>query len=60
MNIKTFINQQIAKLQSILEKSELASGEIIFNNSDCQVLSQSAVRFELFVTSELGSEQAEY
>ena len=60
MNIKTFINQQIAKLQSILDKSELASGEIIFKNSDCQVLSQSAVRFELFVTSELGSEQAEY
>ncbi len=60
MNIKTFINQQIAKLQSILDKTELALGEIIFNNSDCQVLSQSAVRFELIVNSEQGGEQAEY
>ena len=60
MNIKVFINQQITKLQSILDKAELAMGEIIFNNSDCQVLSQSAVRFELIVNSELGGEQAEY
>ena len=60
MNIKVFINQQITKLQSILDKSEIALGEIIFNNSDCQVLSQSAVRFELIVNSELGDEQAEF
>jgi SNF2 family DNA or RNA helicase len=43
-----------------LDKSELASGEIIFNNNDCQVLSQSAMRFELIVDSQHVGGQAEY
>lgn len=51
MELHDLINKQKGKLQSILAKTELALGEIIFNNNDCQVLSQSAVRFELFVDS---------
>jgi hypothetical protein len=60
MGIKTLINQQIEKLQMLLDKSELAHGEIIFNNNDCQVLSQSAVKFELIVDSRQVGGQAEY
>ncbi|NOU48331.1 MAG: DEAD/DEAH box helicase [Bacteroidales bacterium] len=60
MGIKKLINQQIEKLQTLLDKSELAFGEIIFNNNDCQVLSQSAVRFDLIVDSQQGEGQSEY
>ena len=60
MNIKELIQQQVEKLQNHLDRTELAFGEIIFNNNGCQVLSQSAVRFELFVDSEHGASQAEY
>ncbi len=60
MDIKLLIKTQIKKVQNLLEKTELAFGEIIFNNNDCQVLSQSAVKFELIVDSQHGGGQAEY
>jgi SNF2 family DNA or RNA helicase len=49
MELRKLVKKHKDKLQNMLTKSELAFGEIIFNNNDCQVLSQSAVRFELFV-----------
>ena len=60
MDIKLLINQQLTKLQNLTDKKELAFGEIIFNNNDCQVLSQSAVKFELIVNSQSGGRQGEY
>lgn len=51
MELQELVKNQKEKLQNILAKSELALGEIMFNNNDCQVLSQSAVRFELVVES---------
>lgn len=52
MELQELIKSQKEKLQTILFKAELSFGEIIFNNNDCQVLSQSAVRFELVVDSQ--------
>ncbi len=60
MNIKLLIKQQIEKLQNLLDKTERALGEIIFNNNGCQVLSQSAVRFELIVDTQSEEGQVEY
>ena len=60
MSIKLLIKQQIEKLQNLLDKTERSFGEIIFNNNGCQVLSQSAVRFELIVDTESEEGQVEY
>ncbi|MEI6060069.1 MAG: DEAD/DEAH box helicase [Bacteroidota bacterium] len=60
MDIKSVIRQQISKHQGQADRTELAFGEILFNNNACQVLSQSAVKFELMVDSQTGSGQAEY
>lgn len=60
MDIKLLIAQQIEKLQKLLDKTEHALGEIIFNNNNCQVLSQSAVRFELIVDTQTEEGQVEY
>ena len=60
MNIKLLIKQQIEKLQNLLDKTERSFGEIIFNNNGCQVLSQSAVRFELIVDTQSEEGQVEY
>ena len=59
MELQELVKKQKKKLQDILPKPELALGEIIFNNNDCQVLSQSAVRFELFVDSADSKSQIE-
>lgn len=60
MDIRLLVTQQIEKLQNLLDKAELAFGEIIFNNNGCQVLSQSAVKFELIVDTQSGEGQTEY
>ena len=59
MELQELIKNQKEKLQSLLDRKELALGEIIFNNNDCQVLSQSSVRFELLVDSTDGRLQKE-
>jgi len=51
MELQDLVKKQKKKLQDILPKPELALGEIVFNNNDCQVLSHSAARFELLVDS---------
>ena len=60
MDIKLLIRQQIEKLNHYLNQSERDFGEIIFNNNGCQVLSQSAVRFELMVDTQSEEGQVEY
>jgi SNF2 family DNA or RNA helicase len=60
MDLKSLIKQQKEKIRNLLDKTELALGEIIFNNNDCQVLSQSAVKFELIVNLLHGEGQMEY
>ncbi|MHC1777480.1 MAG: DEAD/DEAH box helicase [Lentimicrobium sp.] len=49
MEIREIIFNQIKKVREVLNKPELALGEILFNNNDCQILSQSSVSFELMV-----------
>nr|NQU91692.1 DEAD/DEAH box helicase [Bacteroidota bacterium] len=60
MSIKEIIKAQKEKLQQQLDKNELALGEIIFNNANCQILSQSAARFELIVSDNITSETTGY
>ena len=60
MQIKEIISAQIEKLKATLNPQELALGEIIFNNGRCQILAQSASRFELIVADEQENEIAEY
>lgn len=50
MEIREIIFNQIKKVREVLNKQELALGEILFNNNDCQILSQSSVSFELMVS----------
>jgi len=60
MEIKKIIQEQLKKLQASLEKSEIALGDSIFHNNECQVLTQSSVKFELMLDSQLGGGHAEY
>lgn len=59
MEIKALISRQIKKVLKQLDKTECAFGDIIFNNNSCQVLSQSAVRFELMVDTQSAEGQVE-
>ena len=52
MEIQSILLSQKEKLKELLDKQELAFGEILFNNSQCQVLSQSSTRYELIVNDE--------
>ena len=60
MKITEIIKAQIGRLQEQLSKNELALGEIIFNNGECQILSQSSIMFELIVSDEIGDTATEY
>ena len=60
MKIAEIIKTQIDNLRERLDKNELAFGEIIFNNGACQILSQSRVRYELIVSSEITDTATEY
>jgi ERCC4-related helicase len=60
MEFSALIATQKNKLNSLLSRNELALGEIIFNNGDCQILSQSKERFELIVYDVSLGEPLEY
>lgn len=59
MNIQQIIIAQKEKLKDQLNRHELALGEIIFNNGQCQILSQSPSRYELIITDEYRNDVAE-
>ena len=54
------ITKQKLKIKTLLSREELSLGEIIFNNGDCQILSQSKERFELIVYDSSLDEPIEY
>jgi SNF2 family DNA or RNA helicase len=56
VNIKSVKEKAIA----CLSPEELAYGEILFNNCDCQILSQSAVSIDFLVTVSGENEAVEY
>lgn len=60
MEIQSILLSQKEKLKKQLDKQELAFGEIMFNNGQCQVLSQSSARYELIVNDEAKNELTEY
>lgn len=60
MEIQSILHSQKEKITKLLDKQELAFGEILFNNSQCQVLSQSSTRYELIVNNEANNELVEY
>ena len=49
MNLRNIIAVQKEKLSQLLDQKELALGEILYNNGECQILSQSLSCFELIV-----------
>jgi SNF2 family DNA or RNA helicase len=49
MELKKIIADQIQKTEKVLDKTEKVLAEILYNNGDCQILSQSSNRFELIV-----------
>jgi SNF2 family DNA or RNA helicase len=59
MDIRLIITSQKEKLKEQLNREELALGEIIYNNGQCQVLSQSASRYELIIHNEVKNEMTE-
>ena len=60
MNIQEIISIQKEKLAGLIDKRELASGEEIYNNGFCQLLSQSPVGFELIVSDDAMPSSLEY
>lgn len=59
MEIHQIITHQKEKLKEQLNRQGLALGEIIFNNGQCQILSQSASRYELIISDESRNDVAE-
>ncbi len=49
MDLKKIIDGQIQKTGKVLDNSEKVLAEILYNNGECQMLSQSLTRFELIV-----------
>jgi SNF2 family DNA or RNA helicase len=60
MSIKEIVKAQKEKLQAFLDKNQLALGEIIFNNGNCQILSQSPAKYELIVNDDQSNDSVEY
>jgi SNF2 family DNA or RNA helicase len=60
MEFVELISEQKTKLADLLERNVLAFGEIIYNNCECQILSQSKERFELIVYNSSLAEPIEY
>lgn len=49
MSLHDLVSKQKDKVNTLLQADEVSLGAIIFNNGDCQILSQSQERFELIV-----------
>lgn len=49
MKLIEILSKQKEKLSSIIDADILSLGQLIYNNGDCQILSQSNERFELIV-----------
>jgi SNF2 family DNA or RNA helicase len=60
MELKQIILNQKEKLKTLIDSQELVLGEIIFNNGQCQILSQSSSCYELIVTDETNKKTIEY
>jgi SNF2 family DNA or RNA helicase len=60
MSMQEIISIQKERVASLIDKRELARGEEIFNNGLCQLLSQSALGFELIVSDEAMPSSVEY
>ena len=60
MDIAEVIENWIIKIKDTLSKIELLEGEIIYNNGQCQILSQSSVKFELIVSDSDSKEYDNY
>ncbi|MEQ9299318.1 MAG: DEAD/DEAH box helicase [Cyclobacteriaceae bacterium] len=52
MKAQQIILNQLEKVRQVLDAKELAMGEIIFNSGACQILSQSAMMYELVLSYE--------
>lgn len=59
MDIKELVAVVKLRLQAELNQEERSLGEIIFNNNECQILSQSAIIFELIIDTHPGSHPIE-
>lgn len=57
MTIETIVKNKIEQLKKELDSVESAHGEILFNDGKCQILSQSAIVFELII--ELDNQNSE-
>jgi SNF2 family DNA or RNA helicase len=60
MSIKEIVKAQKEILNALLDKNQLALGEIIYNNGNCQILSQSPAKYELIVNDEQSNDSVEY
>jgi len=60
MKIQDIIIAQKEKLSNHLDKQELATGEIIFNNGRCQIMSQSPSCYELIIVDGSFGKTLEY
>lgn len=52
MSFKKLISKKIRLIQSdnTIKEAELLNGQKLFNNGDCQILSQSAIKFDFLVS----------
>ncbi len=60
MSINEIVLAQKESLSALLDKNQLALGEIIFNNGNCQILSQSPAKYELIVNDDQSNDSVEY
>lgn len=52
MELKKIVKKQIHQLKSDENNSFIVGGEIIYNNGECQILTQSAKAFEFFISTD--------
>ncbi len=60
MKIRNEITSYKEKIKSVISSEEIAYGEILFNNCNCQILSQSAVSIDFIIDSTEMKEPVEY